>query len=523
LRLYQLNEQIIADDEWHALHAVRDLGFGSIAQHFGDADISIPMALFYKIVANTVGLSELIMRLPVIFVGLASLVVFPLLVRERFDRTTSLLFSVLLTISPLHIYYSRYARPYAISLFCAFCGVYAFALWWSTRNRWWKYAYATCAIVGPYFHLTVLPVLFAPLALTTVLRLWKRGLARDSSTTEILRLILFTGGCVTFLLLAPISADFGSLLEKSQHGQFDSQSSIGALGLFLGMQAPLAQVLTGTIIVLGSITLVRKDPRLALLLGTSALVALLLIVITRPTGIEYPIVVARYTLFWLPVMILMQAIGLQKIGSYLSGIPSGAKLMWVTWVIVSIMVGPLRRVYYAPNNFMNHAAFQYYPYFDAQRNPYVRELSRPASVSSFYFKLGRFPAGSLRILEVPWFYEWQHNPYPFYQQVHHQRVAIGFVKAGPSPAGETPPFDSRFRFRNFVHLLDPKDVCAHDIDRVIFHKDLERELVRPAGREFSEELSILIPLYEREYGPPVFEDDKLVVLDAKPFCHGIRP
>src|SRR5262245_17782232 len=66
LRLYQLGEQIIADDEWHALHAVRDLRFGAIAAYFGAADISIPMALFYSAVANTFGLSEMMMRAPVV-------------------------------------------------------------------------------------------------------------------------------------------------------------------------------------------------------------------------------------------------------------------------------------------------------------------------------------------------------------------------------------------------------------------------------------------------------------------------
>src|SRR5439155_14044492 len=102
LRLYQITSQIIADDEWHAVHMARDLDFFSIASHFGDADVSIPIALFYRLVITTVGLSEWIMRAPALFFGLLSLIVFPLLVRRFFDPVTSVLFAWLLAISPIH-------------------------------------------------------------------------------------------------------------------------------------------------------------------------------------------------------------------------------------------------------------------------------------------------------------------------------------------------------------------------------------------------------------------------------------
>jgi hypothetical protein len=102
LRFYQLSEQIIADDDWHALQAARDLG-SSIAMHFGGSDVSIPMALYDKVVMGTVGLSEWLMRAPVVFFGLLALVCFPLILRALFDRTTKTLFGWLLAISPVHI------------------------------------------------------------------------------------------------------------------------------------------------------------------------------------------------------------------------------------------------------------------------------------------------------------------------------------------------------------------------------------------------------------------------------------
>jgi hypothetical protein len=456
------------------------------------------------------------MRAPVVLFGLLALVILPLLVRKLFDRTTATLFGWLLAISPLHIYYSRYARPYAVSLFCAACGTYAFYLWWTTRVRHWKYLYVACAIVGPYFHLTVLPVLFAPLALIAVQAFWGRTPDPEFSRAKVLRLILVTAGGLALLLLPPIWADYGSLAEKAQHGSLTSESFFGALGLLIGMEAPAAQALTLAVMALGTFTISHEQPRLALLLGTTVAVVILGIAAARPTGIEYPIVLARYALFLVPAMILALAIGLRRIGGWLGALRPAAVVVWMAWMILTVKAGPLGRTYYAPNGFTNHAAFQYYPYFDDARNHYKRDLSRP--VSAFYTELGRQPAASLRLLEAPWYYEWHYNPYPFYQRVHRQRVAIGFVKSEPFPSGELPAFDRRFRFSNFVHLQDRHDICAHGIDRVVLHKDLQRELGKPADRDFSQDMARLIPEYRRDYGPPVFEDDTLVVFDMNESC-----
>ena len=518
LRLYQLGDQIIADDEWHALHAARDLGFREIAAYFGAADISIPMALFYKALANTFGLSEMPMRAPVVLSGMLAVVILPLLVRKVFDRPTATLFGWLLAISPIHVYFSRYARPYAISLFFATCGIYAFYLWWTTRIRYWKYLYIVCAIVGPYFHLTVLPALFAPLAVISVQAFWGRTPDPEFSRANVLRLILITAGGFALLLAPPIWADFGSLAEKAQHGGFRSESFTGALGLFVGMEAPAAQALTLAVMTLGAFTLLRKQPRLALLLGTAAGAVILAIVAARPLGIDsHPITLARYALFLLPVMILVLAIGLRRIGDWLGAARPVAGVIWATWMIFTFTLGPISRIYYAPNNFTNHALFQYYPYFD-ERNAYTQSLSLP--VPPFYFELGRQPASSLRIIEAPWVYAWHYNPYPLYQGVHRQRVVIGFIaKSPPFPSGELPPFDRRFRFSNFVHLEDRHDVCAHRIDRLVFHKDLRRELNQPDNEAFPRDLARFIPQYRRDYGPPVFEDDTLVVFDLTAACH----
>ena len=53
IRGYQLRSQILADDEWHAVHKLLDDGYLSIAIDFGFYNHSIGLTLFYRLMADT--------------------------------------------------------------------------------------------------------------------------------------------------------------------------------------------------------------------------------------------------------------------------------------------------------------------------------------------------------------------------------------------------------------------------------------------------------------------------------------
>jgi hypothetical protein len=65
-------------------------------------------------------------------------------------------------------------------------------------------------------------------------------------------------------------------------------------------------------------------------------------------------------------------------------------------------------------------------------------------------------------------------------------------------------------------------LCAHKIDRVVFHKDLSGELGRPVDRNFSADLPALTLQYQHAYGPPIFEDAALVVFSTTARCLASR-
>ena len=56
------------------------------------------------------------MRWPMMLAGIATLVALPLYARRYLGAGTALFFSVLLAISPMLVFYSRMARPYALTL-----------------------------------------------------------------------------------------------------------------------------------------------------------------------------------------------------------------------------------------------------------------------------------------------------------------------------------------------------------------------------------------------------------------------
>jgi len=329
-------------------------------------------------------------------------------------------------------------------------------------------------------------------------------------------LCLFVAAGLAIVLAPPVFGDFASLSDKAGHGMLAKMDVPSAFGLLLGTGSRFVQVPTLAIMVLGSILLVKGQPRLSLTFSVTAAAAVLTMVVSRPTGIEASIVLARYALFLLPLLLLILAIGLRALGGWIVGASrQAAVIIGLAWIVLLVKAGPLQGTYYTPNNFTNHGAFQYYPSLDPKRNPYIQTLDRPAS--PFYEELGKQPASSLRLLEAPWYYEWHFNPYPFYQRVHRQQVSIGFVKSEPV-SGEWPAFDSRVHFRNFVHLLDMNSICSHGIDRVVIHKDLGAELGQPVDRDFSQELPALMEKYRQAYGPPIFEDVSLIVFDVTSRC-----
>jgi hypothetical protein len=134
LRAWQIDIQILIDDEWHAVHKLLRSGPVDIVTHLGYADYSIPLTLYFQALYRTIGLSEWGMHLPSLLAGIGLLLVGPRLLARSFARPTQAIWTTLVAISPLLVYHSKIARPYALTSLLTFVAIIAFRAWWIDRR-----------------------------------------------------------------------------------------------------------------------------------------------------------------------------------------------------------------------------------------------------------------------------------------------------------------------------------------------------------------------------------------------------
>ncbi len=138
-------------------------------------------ALYYAVAAAFVlfGDSDASARLVAALCGIA-LVLAPWLVRRQLGRTTALLASLLLLISPVTLYVGRFIRHDPIAVLCEVLVLFGVIRWLSDRSARWLYLAAAALgvmfITMETFYLYV--AIFAPLALGIAMwRLWRPGIA----------------------------------------------------------------------------------------------------------------------------------------------------------------------------------------------------------------------------------------------------------------------------------------------------------------------------------------------------------
>lgn len=526
LRLDQIALQVIADDERHAVNYLLEHSFADVFLHFGIADHCIPLTLFYELVAETVGLTELAMRAPALLAGIGALVLVPWMLRPAFGGATSLVFAWLLAGSPLHVYFSRYARPYSIVFLLVFAGAIAFLRWRDGASRRWLWLWAACAALAPWFHLAVLPLAFGPLAYDLGRALVRReGLA--ARVREVAAPALAALLALAALVGPPIVADLEALRGRSGTDWFTVEGLFGAYERFAGASAPLVAFAFGVACLAGLVAFSRHHPRW---LGTFLfLVAceLAALAVSRPDVVEAPIVLARYGLPLLGFVLLLAAEGLVRLDGFVRRewrwfpprlLPAGVAASLLAFGPLLSLHDPGNSIHYRPNSFTNHALYQYQHTARGRRN-YVAELG-PPPISAFYIEVGArapAPGDPERIVESPWINEWVRAPYVLYQRIHRRPVSAGFVAStkGPRPEGELPASDPRLRFANAVHHEDAEALRAQGVRWFVLHKDLAKELNLPSGILPAIDTPIARARLEKRFGAPCFEDELVVVFDVR--------
>jgi len=515
LRLDQLLDQTLVDDEWHAVHQLIRSTPSRFMLSLGLADYSIPLAALDWLQLQTIGLTEIGMRLPMLLAGLASLLVLPWALAgagaQRLDVRTRLVFMLLLAVSTLLVGYSRMARPYALTLLLTLT---AFALLAraSAGPRWrWAPAagYALLAGLAAWLHAVTAPFVVAPLLALTVQSLRGRGLPRRE-WPMLLALAALTGALVALAVLPPLLADAAAMAGKSGKDLPRWSTLRGVWYLWLGTSSTAVVLVSLALALLGAGAVWRSGPvaRWTLLgLGLTAATVLLV----RPAWVFNPLTFGRYLLPALPLLLLAVAAGVVRVADWgavrsrwFLPLALGALLALGTW-----WASPQPQLVRHPNSHTLH----YYWQFDyrPRHNPVVPVFDA-APLAPFWAGLATRPAGSLTVAVAPFRFESTAWLGPMWERASHQRVVPGFLSGGCVPwlYGEVPP-DAHWRLRNGVHLLQPRAVLARQVDYVAFQRHTQ---VLDAGEHWR-----LVPECEAwlrgHLGAPDVEDAGLLVWRLK--------
>ncbi|MBL7196807.1 MAG: glycosyltransferase family 39 protein [Candidatus Omnitrophica bacterium] len=109
--------------------------------------------LYYAILSGWIrlfGLSEISLRFPSLLFSLACIPVIFLLGKELFNKSAGLYASLIIALSPFHLWYAQEARPYSIMVFFGLLSAYFQTLFMKREQNKFLYFYAISSICGLY-------------------------------------------------------------------------------------------------------------------------------------------------------------------------------------------------------------------------------------------------------------------------------------------------------------------------------------------------------------------------------------
>src|SRR5262249_1324346 len=151
VRLHAIAAQVLVDDEWHMVHALRGgAPLSSVLRDFGANDHSIGLSFCSWSLMRLGRVDEIALRLPAIIGGFA-LLALPLWFARRLGTRVAVVWAWLLAVSPLLCFFTRLARPYAITALLTSTALLAFYAWTETGGPRFAWVYWVTASLAPVF------------------------------------------------------------------------------------------------------------------------------------------------------------------------------------------------------------------------------------------------------------------------------------------------------------------------------------------------------------------------------------
>lgn len=518
-RVDDLTRQIPGGDEIHGLRNALEDSYGTLLTTFTTAATPL-LALVYKLIGEAKPLDELLLRLPILFFGLLIPWLLPLQLPRvaedgEGDRYLRWLFTALLALSPVLVFYSRFARPYAPALLFAALAVLAFCRWHLEERPGAPGLYLFSASCACAWHSTTVPAVLAPLVWAFFDRLATR---RGQSLPRLFGFGWLAGLLVALPLALPLFYDWNSLFHRAGTHQATLLTLRELVPLLAGTGSWIAAGFAAVLAVLGVVQLARLAPRFACCLGTVALVVCIATWLSQANSVQTPIVFLRYSLILLPIFLLLVAAGVVL---PLRAAPRRLAAAVVAVPVLAYLTGPLPSSLGRVGSFSNHPHYQY-AYSEKAAFSFTR---RPLDGSDFYRQLAKRAPGSLVIAEAPYHFQFTYNTFVYSQERHQQWVEGGLLGelCFQKSAFRLPASGRQTAFDTLVDISRKEDLLRQGVDLVIFHHDLAAETARaeptgvftPAPR-FSpdSDLAACVPRYAERLGKPIYQDRWVTVFDV---------
>ena len=509
LRVHGITIQVVIDDEWHALHKLQDASYSAIFNSFGLADHSIPLTLLYKWMANNFGLAEGRLRALQVITGVALVPVCSWMAwGATRDRAAAALFAFLVAGAPVLVMWSRFARPYSISVLLTVLCVGAIWRWRAERSRRMALHAALWAALAAWFHplAGMYPAIACLLIFAEDLRQVGK---RPGAWRQSLLFGAAVAGAMLVLLVSPLIKDHESLSNKSggDHPNFDTYEWMFAI-IWGGLPTPV-YVIALAIAAWGLVLVFRRDRALGMLLALLSVVPAIFLTITGAVWIFAGGAFLRYQLPLLLLVLFFGSVGAVGIARALfrrrpeSAAWIAAAACSAGYLLGTPAIAQVAKlgIWYAH---MDHHWDYRYRWIDYKRPDPSQDPP------DFYRQLGAMPPGKAGIVEAPYVWEAPLNPLAYYSTYYHQPEWFGMLydlcKSGDR-LGEVPK-DRRFRFRRFVFLDNPSAVRATGARYLIYMPNVPT-------RFSPQDPARCIARLTQLYGEPMKRDERTVVWDLK--------
>ena len=455
LRLEHARTALYFGDEWHTLTAAA-LDFPALVRSFDRFGTGIGMPLCIRALTEVAGSEPLVVRLPALAGGFATLLGLWWYGRRFLDPCVARLAVLLVALSSCSIFYSSFARSYsvvcALALLLA-CAVTALAVAGERSLRGLAVVAVACALL-PYFHLTAAASALAIGAggVLALLVEGRRRLAAELGAAVAVGLILAA------LMHVPARDSLMDFVGRKSKQKYAEPFGVLDIAAVLAGSRTLALVLFACLLP-ACVAFRRAGPARALpwlgaIVGPPVAVALV-----RPFGDAYAY--ARYVMASVPFLALLLAWGITAGARALLRDRPAAELAatagGIAMACAAFWSGPLG-ARHTPDGVFAHSYISLHPLpaFDAPFDG-APEIYREIAADG----------GAERVLEVPHLIHRGVLLYRNYFLAHRKRVQTAFLRRAPE---ECP--------RGYPTLVDPAWRDQVDADWVVLHLNAVREVER---------------------------------------------